>query len=71
MSAKAEFRQLQEDSCSDDDDDDSFDNQEDDVNEMRAFMHMFMDLVGIFNEGAKGKHSGGRSGNHRSRTGRL
>ena len=37
----------------------------DDVNEMRAFMHMFMDLVGMFSEdqedSKKSKGSDGRS----------
>ena len=34
----------------DDDDDDEGQMYEDDVHEMRAFMRMFMDLVGIFND---------------------
>ena len=35
---------------SDDDEDDDAHIYEDDVHEMRAFMRMFMDLVGIFND---------------------
>ena len=34
----------------DEDSDDESDSREEDVNEMRAFMNMFMDLVGIFHE---------------------
>lgn len=40
------------DGDSDEEDDENDDGQiyEDDVHEMRAFMRMFMDLVGIFND---------------------
>ena len=52
---KSNFNQLavesQEDESESDDDEVVPD---DDVNEMRAFMHMFMDLVGIFSEDQNG-----------------
>lgn len=44
IAVRTNFYQEEEDS------DDETDPREEDVNEMRAFMNMFMDLVGIFHE---------------------
>ena len=58
VSARTKFSHVNEDT----DEDDSVP-PEDDVNELRAFMHMFMDLVGIFNEdSATATHQNGTDG---------